>query len=173
MHNSAHPAHCSKAIPYGVATRVRRNCSPEAFEKRSKEYQDYLINWSYNPRKVQQQFNKVTSIPRENLLTPKIREKHVLFPLVTDFNPRLPNISKIISSHTRLIYSSLSLAKIFPKVSIIPSFRRTKNIKEILAGSYTTSETALNKVVLNARANVILESWNFLKETDFHKRLNQ
>ena len=33
-HNSAHPAHCTKAIPYGVATRVRRNCStPETFEE--------------------------------------------------------------------------------------------------------------------------------------------
>ena len=79
-------AHCTKAIPYGVATRVRRNCSnPETFQKRSREYQEYLINQAYSPRKVQQQFNKVTSIPRENLLTPKIREKNVLFPLVTDF----------------------------------------------------------------------------------------
>ena len=51
----------------------------------SREYQEYLINWGYNPRKVQQQFNKVTSIPRENLLTPKIREINVLFPLVIDF----------------------------------------------------------------------------------------
>ena len=24
LHNSAHPVHCSKAIPYGVATRVRQ-----------------------------------------------------------------------------------------------------------------------------------------------------
>ena len=119
LRNSAHPAHCTKAIPFGVATRVRRNCStPETFEKRSREYQEYLINRGYNPRNIQQQFNKVTSIPRENLLTPKIREKNVLFPLVTDFNPRLPNIGKIISSHTRLIYNSPSLAKIFPKGSI-------------------------------------------------------
>ena len=90
LRDSAHPAHCTKAIPFGVATRVRRNCSPEAFAKRSKEYQEYLINRGYNPRKVQQQFNKVTSITRENLLTPKIREKNVLFPLVTDLNPHLP-----------------------------------------------------------------------------------
>ena len=58
-----------------------------------------------------------------------------LFPLVTDFNPRLPNISKLISPHTHLIYNSPSLAKRFSKGSIIPSFRKTKNIKVILAGS--------------------------------------
>ena len=27
LHNSAHPSHCTKAIPFGVATRVHRNCS--------------------------------------------------------------------------------------------------------------------------------------------------
>ena len=27
LRNSAHPSHCTRAIPFGVATRVRRNCS--------------------------------------------------------------------------------------------------------------------------------------------------
>ena len=27
LRNSAHPAHCTKAIPFGVATRIKRNCS--------------------------------------------------------------------------------------------------------------------------------------------------
>ena len=71
LRNSAHPAHCSKAIPYGVATRVRRNCSTsEAFEKRSHEYQSYLINRGYNPSQVKQQFEKAKSISRKNLLSP-------------------------------------------------------------------------------------------------------
>ena len=34
LHNSARTAHCTKAILFGVATRVRRNCpTPETFEK--------------------------------------------------------------------------------------------------------------------------------------------
>ena len=40
--NSAHPTHCYRAIPYGVATRVSRICStPETFKKCSLEYQTY------------------------------------------------------------------------------------------------------------------------------------
>ena len=75
LRNSAHPTHCSKAIPYGVATRVRRNCSTsEAFEKRSLEYQSYLINRGYNPSQVKQQFEKAKSIPRENLLVPNTKQ---------------------------------------------------------------------------------------------------
>ena len=132
----------------------------------SRIYQEYLINRGYNPRKVQQQFNKVTSIPRENLLTPKIREKNVLFPLVTDFNPRLPNIGKIISSHTRLIYNSPSLAKILPKGSIIPSCRRTKNIKEIERSNNITSETVLKQAGCFKCKGKCDLCRNFLKETE-------
>ena len=34
LHNSAHPSHCTKVIPFGVVTRVRRNCSTiEKFEE--------------------------------------------------------------------------------------------------------------------------------------------
>ena len=85
--NSAHPAHCSKAIPYGVATRVRRNCSTsEAFGKCSLEYQSYLINRGYNPSQVKQQFEKAKSIPRENLLVTSTKQSKKVFPLVLDFN---------------------------------------------------------------------------------------
>ena len=36
LHSSAHSTHCTKVIPFGVATRIRRNCSAEQkFEQRS------------------------------------------------------------------------------------------------------------------------------------------
>ena len=80
LHNSAHTAHCMKAIPFGVATRARRNCpTPEAVEKCSKEYQEYLINRGYNPRQVQQQFNKVTSAPRETCSLPRLEREKFYF----------------------------------------------------------------------------------------------
>ena len=81
LHNSAHPSHCTKAIPFGVATRVRRNCSTiEKFEERSKEYQNYLVDRGYHPSKVKQQFEKAKDISREDLLTPISRERKVIFP---------------------------------------------------------------------------------------------
>ena len=122
LRNSAHPSHCTKAIPFGVATRVRRNCSTiERFEERSKEYQKYLVDRGYNPSKVQKQFDIAKTTPREDLLSAKMRERKVLFPLVVDFNPHLPNIGKIIQSYSHLLYDSPTLAQTFPKGSIIPS----------------------------------------------------
>ena len=144
LRNSAHPAHCSKVIRYGVATRVRRNCSTsEAFERRSVEYQSYLINRGYNPSQVKQQFEKVKSIPRENLLVPNTKQSKKVFPSVLDYNPSLPGNGTILHSHRHLIYNSSSLAKIFPRGSIIPSFRRAKNIKEILARPRRTNYTEI------------------------------
>ena len=167
LRNSAHPVHCSKAIPYGVATRVRRNCSSsESFEKRSIEYQSYLINRGYNPSQVKQQFEKVKSIPRENLLVPNIKQSNKVFPLVLDYNPSLPSIGKILYSHRHLIDNSRSLAKIFPKGSIIPSFRRAKNIKEILARPRRTIYTDIQgcfkcKGKCDLCKNFLLESDHF------------
>ena len=133
LRNSAHPSHCTKAIPHGVATRLKRNCStPEFLEKRMAEYQDYLVNRGYNRISVNQQFEKVKSIPRKDLLEPKKKDSKIVFPLVVDYNPRLPSISRIFQTHKHLIYNSPALAKIFPRGSIIPAFRRAKNIKEIL-----------------------------------------
>ena len=111
LHNSAHPSHCTKAIPFGVATRVRRNCSTlERFEERSKEYQNYLVDRDYHPSKIKKQFYKAKATPREDLLTPKIRERKVISPLVVNFNPHLPNIGKIIKSYSHLLYDSPTLA---------------------------------------------------------------
>ena len=133
LRNSAHPSHCTRAIPFRVATRVRRNCSRiEKFQARSKEYHRCLIDPGY-PSKVKTQFDKAKDTPREYFLSPKEGEKKVIFPLVVNFNLHLPNISKSINSHSHFIYDSPTLAQIFPKGSIIPSYRRAKNIKELLA----------------------------------------
>lgn len=148
LRSSAHPAHCTKAIPFGVATRVRRNCSTiEKFNEKSKDYQGYLVSRGYHPLEVRKQFDKAKAIPREDLLVPKLRDKKVLFPLVVDFNPHLPKVNEIIKSHSHLIYNSPVVAQIFPKGSIIPSFRRAKNIKDLLACPKSSNYTNVNELL--------------------------
>ena len=45
------------SIPRGVVLRLRRICnSDKKFEKRSIEYQNYLIARDYNPDKVKKQY---------------------------------------------------------------------------------------------------------------------
>ena len=81
-----------------------------------------------------------------------------MIPLVLDYNPILPGIQKIIKKHAYLPQSSPELIGIFPPKSIFPAYRRTKNLKELLAPSKQL-ETKIQKKpkdVLNVTKNVVI-----------------
>ena len=72
---------------------------------------------------------------RKDLLHAKVKPKKKVYSIVTEFNPRAPNISEIISKHKHLI-STPEWKEIFPDKSIITAYRRPKNpLKDILAPS--------------------------------------
>ena len=91
-----------------------------------------------------------------------------LYPLVINYNPRLPSMGKILRYYSHLIYNSSNLPGIFPKGSITPSFRRSKNIKEILGAPKRTNLAEGNdrrcfKYKCNRKCVLCR---NFLVETD-------
>ena len=51
-YSSSHPRRCKKAIPYGVALRLIRNCSENTLKERCDEYKNYLIRQNYPTRLV-------------------------------------------------------------------------------------------------------------------------
>ena len=105
---SSHPPHCKRAIPYGVALRIKRNCSTDEFlQNRQDEYKGYLKSQNYPGDPVDKQFQKALRIPRPELLTKKNKSDKKVFPLVLDYNPILPDIQK--SSGNTSIYYTLHL----------------------------------------------------------------
>ena len=61
------PSRNINKIPEGIALTLRRICeSDEKYEKRSNEYQNYLIARNYSPSLVAKQFQKVSQISRDN-----------------------------------------------------------------------------------------------------------
>ena len=144
--SSSHPAHCKRAIPYGVALRIRRNCSSDDFlNKRCAEYKGYLKSQGYNAALVDKQFDKALSIERSELLKKKAKPVKRVFPLVLDYNPILPDIQRVIKKHAHLLRSSPELLEIFPSKSIFPAYRRTKNLKDILAPSKFRGDNGANQ----------------------------
>ena len=134
--SSAHPKHVFKAIPFGVASRLRRNCSEDIFlNKRLEEYKGYLVDQGYPAELVSREFSIAASTPRNDLLKTKIRESKKIFPFVLTYNPNLPPLNGLIKKHFHFLLSSPKLKELFPPKSIISSFRRSKNLKEILAPS--------------------------------------
>ena len=140
--SSCHPRHVFKAIPFGVATRLKRNCSDETFlAKRTAEYKGYLLNQGYPSNLVNDQFSKASAISRNDLLRTRGKEAKKLFPFVITFNPNLPNVGNIIRKHLVILQSNPKLKELFPRGSVIPAFRRSKNLKELLAPSrFKTAE---------------------------------
>ncbi|XP_068691550.1 uncharacterized protein [Montipora foliosa] len=75
-YNSSHPDHCKKAIPYGVALRIRRNCSTNAsFVKRCSGYKSHLKQQNYNGNLVDKQFERAMQLERSDVLKPKTKTK--------------------------------------------------------------------------------------------------
>lgn len=147
-YSSSHPSHCKKAIPYGVALRLKRNCSTQEFlSKRIPEYQNYLYRQGYSQREVTTSFNKALEMPSSNNAEEVHNNKKKMLPLVVDFNPLLPDIGKIIRKHMPILNSSPILGEIFNDNSIIPAFRRRKNLKELLAPSKSHSSASENSFI--------------------------
>lgn len=82
----------------------------------------------YNAVLVGAQFEKAFNIERSELLKKRIKPNKKVLPLVPDYNPQLPHIQKMIKKHAHLLRSSPELAEIFPRKSIFPAYRRTKNL---------------------------------------------
>ena len=157
--SSSHPKHVFKAIPFGVALRLRRNCSQdEFFTRKCVEYKNYLVNQGYPANLVNDQFSKDSIIPRKDLLKQKARTSKRLFPFVTVYNPNLPNINYIIRKHRHLLESNTKLKELFPKNSIIPAYHRSKNLKAILA-PFSTYKCDKGRCDLSK--NNFVESRNF------------
>ena len=70
-----------------------------------------------------------------------------VFPLVLDYNPILPDIENIIKKHIHLLRSSTQITEIFPAKSVFLAYRRTKNLKEVLAPSKFRPSSVTNQAV--------------------------
>ena len=97
--------------------------------------QRVIKSQGYSAVLVDKQFDRALSIERSELLKKNAKPEKKVFPLVMDYNPILHDIQKIIQKHAHLLRSSPELLEIFPSKSIFPAYRRTKNLKDILAPS--------------------------------------
>ena len=94
---------------------------------------------------MDKQFDRAINIERSELLKKKVKPDKKVFPLVLDYNPILPDIQRVIQRHVHLLRSSPELLEIFPSKSIFPAYRRTKNLKDILAPSKFGGDGEINQ----------------------------
>ena len=63
-------------------------------------------------------------------------------------NPNLPNVGRIIKKHLHILDSKPKIKELFPPNSIIPSFRRSKNLKQLLAPSCNRTTSEVETIVI-------------------------
>ena len=55
-----------------------------------------------------------------------------MIPLITKYDPRIPNLRGVIRRDLKLLYSDPNNKTLFPKKDLIVGYSRAKNLKEIL-----------------------------------------
>ena len=95
--DSCHPRNQIDSIPFSQGLRLNRNTSdPTQMASTFSEFEDHFKTRGYDMELVRKQFKRAGTMERSQLLAPKKKQKANVFPLVLPYNPKLPQVSKII-----------------------------------------------------------------------------
>ena len=171
---SCHATHIVENIPKGVAHRLFRICSEqENYEIAKSEFTEFLKARGYNENLVCDAFGEIEKQDRRCLLnlvpngveissnTPRGR----CYPLVTDFNPALPNLARIINKFKHILDIDPKVSRVIPPESVFVSFRRAKNFKDLVVHSKLRGSIDNNvcKFVNNICSNTVLKVSIYVK----------
>ena len=112
---SAHPRSLINSIPLSQALCLKKICSETSeLNKRLNELKESFINRGYKNHFLTDQFNRISEVTREALLSSKQKiANKPRIPLVLKFNRTLPNIKKIINEHWHLLQINAKLKNAF------------------------------------------------------------
>ena len=136
--SSCHPTHTLRNIPYSTALRLYKISSePLEYEKSKVEYTAYLLERGYNLELIKDAFKKVELKGRLEYTetTTKNIKKKKFYPLVTEFNPALPNIGHVLNKHKHVLELDSELCSVIRPESIFTSFRSAKTLHDLLVHS--------------------------------------
>ena len=148
---SCHPTHILENVPYSIAHRVFKISSDDKIYNASKsEYSDYLKARGYSAEIIDTSFKKVETLScvemifKENKNTTNHSSGSI--PLVYDYNPALPPMSRYINKHKHILNMDASLVKIINPNEIFTTYRANPTIRDLLVNSkLTTTTTAKRK----------------------------
>ena len=114
--------------------RIKRiNPKTTDLEYHLQDLKERLVNQGYNEKSIDQQFSKVKTIERNELLKEKTHEKETQnkIPPVLIYNSFLTNINNTVRKHCKILHISKKLQGLFQEESIT-AFKRKSSLKELL-----------------------------------------
>ena len=144
--SSCHPTHTLRNIPYSTAHRLYRIASEhDEYIKAKNEYIEHLKARGYSIGTIGEAFSKVEIKERHEFLgyprmgphpendDTSIAQK--VLPLITEFNPGLPNIGQVLNKHKHILELDPNLLKAINPDNIFTSFRGAKTLQDLLIHS--------------------------------------
>ena len=97
------------------------------------QYQKYLVARVINLIKLKKKNSDVRNISREEARRPNNNNNcSASCNLITQYNPLLPNIKPITKKHLPMLHSSHKMLQIFPENTVNVTYRRNKNLAELI-----------------------------------------
>ena len=97
---------------------------------------------------VKKQFDFVKNISQSAARQPKTMTVTKSLGLVTQYNPILTDLNKTIAKYLPMLYSDPNMKLAFPKGAIKATYRRGKNLKEMVSPSLFPIKTGQTPTVV-------------------------
>ena len=104
-YTSSHTARCKNSIPYSQFLRLRRICSENDFEIKSKEMASFFRTRGYPSNKVQRAQERVSAIPRDVIISERsdVPDAQPIIPLVLTYHSTNALVKNIMTRNFHLL----------------------------------------------------------------------
>ena len=132
---SCHPSQTKQNIPFNLARKICTIVDEEnSKEKRMEDLKRTLTRQGYPPKLIDASINKAKKIPKQQLCQQKRRneDNEWLLVFVSTYNPRNPDIFKVIKETLHLSNASPEMKKALEGTKLINSRRQPPNPERTL-----------------------------------------
>lgn len=131
--SSAHPNATFKGFIKGEIIRHKRNTSdPHKTEHLISQFKKRLILRGYSESEIDSVISQTETVVRQDLLkNNKTKSNRPPSVLVTNYNPAVQKLGKILRKHWKVILKDKECKEIFPVPPII-GYKRHRNLNELL-----------------------------------------
>ena len=130
--SSCHAPGVTKGFIKGEALRLlRTNSSKALFEENINNFKSRLSDRGYPKNVVEKTLIEVKFEERKYALQEKQKVRKNILPFVTQYNPSVPNLKKVLMSKWHIIEKQPLLREVFREPPII-SYKRGRSLKDIL-----------------------------------------
>ena len=134
-YSSAHPQSVLTKGPFGQYLRLRRICTLDCdFEANTKKLTGYYLKRGYPFKSLKKHYLRARKFSQDELLDTVSKTTNEAPVMVTQYNPRNPQIGTLVQKNWNIIQNTEELTQIFSSKPLM-GFRRLPNLRDILTSS--------------------------------------